>query len=346
MEPNGEKQYTETERSDIFKNDRLIVPYENVIPALSVTSYGLFNCLENSWIESHSLNFDPPYFQGRNYLRKLVKNALTESKKNNWNDNNLNAILAIDQGFGNYYHFLVNQLPFIVTASRLHPEISLIVLNDTKKFMLEYLQLFDINSNVTSLRDKSIRLSRCIASSMYLPKSKFAGHQPLIQIAGKVKEATAVNSVKFKSRSEKVYIERKSSSNGSLLRKVYPNDDFHAWLINNNFSIVYLEDLSVEEQIHIFKTSRVIAAVHGAALTNIIFCDASTAVIEIHHKDSQLKCFQNIAMLMKLRKYQRVACPGFLTEEKENELKSITGNSINALPLKSTEELLDTLSSC
>lgn len=328
------------------KDSDLITIHQNVIPALSLSSYGLFSCHENQWIESHSVNFDPIYHQGEHYLRRLIKGELIKSREAGWKEDGITAILAIDQGLGNYYHFLVNQLPFIAYAHQLQTGADYIILNNDKRFMAEYLRLLKIDQKIISIRNKALRLSSCVTSNQYLPASKFAGHQSLIEIGHKINEAFEAKNLNFQARSDKVFIERKSSSNDSGLRKVYPVKEFHSWLIDNNFSILYMEDLGIEEQIHIFKTSRVIAAVHGAALTNMIFCKSDTVVIEIHHEDPRAVTFHDIAERMEIKNYTKVACPGFLSEEKENKLRGLTGNSINALPLRCNKELLEVLSSC
>ena len=48
------------------------------------------------------------------------------------------------------------------------------------------------------------------------------------------------------------------------------------------FRTVYAEDLRVEEQMNLFAAARVIAAVHGAGLTNLIFCSPGCRVIEFY----------------------------------------------------------------
>ena len=110
---------------------------------------------------------------------------------------------------------------------------------------------------------------------------------------------------------------------------------------------MFLEDMSVREQIHIFQNSNVIAAVHGAALTNIIYCKPNTVVVEIVHEGGSPQCFMEIAEAKKLVNYIRVPCPGFYSEIKENEIKKICDNpSNNVLPLKCCDQLLNVLSSC
>jgi capsular polysaccharide biosynthesis protein len=47
------------------------------------------------------------------------------------------------------------------------------------------------------------------------------------------------------------------------------------------FEMVQLEDISIYDQIRIFRDSNFIVAPHGAGLSNVVFSDSKTKVIEI-----------------------------------------------------------------
>lgn len=134
--------------------------------------------------------------------------------------------------------------------------------------------------------------------------------------------------------SGKYFIERKSSNNGSELRKIIPQETIYRDLLDNGFNTVFLEDLSVPEQIELFSTAKVIIAMHGAALTNIIFSGKSTTIIEIAHLSGGQTCFQKLAEYGKYENYIQLKCKGYLSQEEEERLKMKTGNfSANCLPV-------------
>ena len=146
-----------------------------------------------------------------------------------------------------------------------------------------YMKIFD-QKIVTLFAQQSLATIKEL-SAINTMASKFAGHQSLIEIGHKINEGPQKQKTQIFAISDKVFIERKSLFTMTGLRKSLPSQGISLWLIDNNFSILYMEALGIEEQIHIFKTSRVIAAVHGAALTNMGFCKSDTVVIEIHHED-------------------------------------------------------------
>lgn len=77
--------------------------------------------------------------------------------------------------------------------------------------------------------------------------------------------------------SPKVYISRKKASR----RRILNEDQVLDYLIPRGYMPCYLEDLSFPEQIALFKTARYVIGLHGAGLTNIIWCETGGRVLEI-----------------------------------------------------------------
>ncbi|RYE32726.1 MAG: glycosyltransferase family 61 protein [Sphingobacteriales bacterium] len=67
------------------------------------------------------------------------------------------------------------------------------------------------------------------------------------------------------------------------------------------FSIVYLEDYSVADQVKLFYNAREIIAIHGAGLTNLIFAQPGTTVIELFPVSYVNQCYWTIASKNKLQ---------------------------------------------
>jgi hypothetical protein len=81
-------------------------------------------------------------------------------------------------------------------------------------------------------------------------------------------------------------------------------------------------------------------AVHGAALTNIIYCNESAHIYEIVHAKGSPDCFIQLSTQLSLNSYKQVSCNGFLSDLEEENLKLRTGNmSNNSLPLSYNEQV-------
>merc|ERR1719152_1066530 len=68
---------------------------------------------------------------------------------------------------------------------------------------------------------------------------------------------------------------------------------------NISHTIVDLEGMGIEEQIHQFATTQVVVGQHGAGLSNLMFMQPGTTVIEIGIKDYE--CYENLAKQLDLR---------------------------------------------
>ena len=55
----------------------------------------------------------------------------------------------------------------------------------------------------------------------------------------------------------------------------------HQILITKGFEIFKLSDLSFSKQIELFHNSKTVIGLHGAGLSNILFCQPDTKIIEI-----------------------------------------------------------------
>jgi capsular polysaccharide biosynthesis protein len=80
---------------------------------------------------------------------------------------------------------------------------------------------------------------------------------------------------------ERIYITRKKAPK----RKIANEQEVLEILEQYNFQEVILESLSVSEQAQIFFNAKAIVAPHGAGLTNIVFSQANTKLLEIFSPD-------------------------------------------------------------
>ena len=92
-----------------------------------------------------------------------------------------------------------------------------------------------------------------------------------------------------------IYIERAHS------RRPANADEFSAWRRLHGFDDVWLEDMSLAEQIALFQQAKVVLGVHGAGLTNIIHCRPGTLVVEFMPAGLNRPCYPVLSQLFNLR---------------------------------------------
>lgn len=114
-------------------------------------------------------------------------------------------------------------------------------------------------------------------------------------------------------RYKKIYISRAKAKTRQII-----NEEVVSQLLETRgFQTVFLEELSVLEQVAIFSHAEIIVAVHGSGLTNLVFCAPQTKVIELFSPNYLRTDYWMISQHLKLQHYY------------------IVGENFDCLPLRS-----------
>jgi capsular polysaccharide biosynthesis protein len=110
-------------------------------------------------------------------------------------------------------------------------------------------------------------------------------------------------SIRFENQSKlfskRVYVSRKNAK----YRHILNENEFQTAISHLNFSTYLLEEMSLSDQISLFKNAEIIIASHGAGLTNIVYCQSRTKIIEFFPENYYEECYQNISSLLDLDHY-------------------------------------------
>ena len=69
-------------------------------------------------------------------------------------------------------------------------------------------------------------------------------------------------------------------------------------LLKHKFRKVYLEQMTITEQVKLFRTATHVIAAHGAGLTNVLFAPANARILEIRPElSSGQLCFEKLFSL-------------------------------------------------
>ncbi len=98
---------------------------------------------------------------------------------------------------------------------------------------------------------------------------------------------------------ERIYISRAKATRRRILNESEILQD----LTSLGFVKVCLESMSIEEQVICMAGAKVIIAPHGAGLTNIVFCQVGTKVIELFSDQSVINLYWKISNLCNLEYY-------------------------------------------
>lgn len=97
---------------------------------------------------------------------------------------------------------------------------------------------------------------------------------------------------------KKIYVSRAKAT----IRKIKNEQALIKLLKNKGFKVVYLEEMPIKQQAHLFRHAEIIVGPHGSGFTNLIFCQPGTQIVEIDHGlpgDDQRSFYKSFARFLR-----------------------------------------------
>jgi tetratricopeptide (TPR) repeat protein/capsular polysaccharide biosynthesis protein len=245
----------------------------------------------NSWMICHAIAVITPdnYLLGdlsRNYPWFLPECPYQERPEHSIYHQNLPVLEKIEgrvtllSGLAGhvYYHWMFDILPRLELLQRSgirFDEIDWFVINSmSKTYQQETLKLLGVplEKIIESDRHSYIQATELIVPS-------FPGYMDWVG-TGTIKflrQTFLPHVTQSKTHYSKIYISRAKAKNRQLVNELEVSQLLHT----QGFETIFLEELSVLEQIRIFVNAKIIVAPHGSGLTNLVFCSPETKVVEL-----------------------------------------------------------------
>jgi capsular polysaccharide biosynthesis protein/tetratricopeptide (TPR) repeat protein len=244
-------------------------------PASNNLNYGIFTlpnaCFMHEWIRRLPFSLDGyfiPNVSPRFYKYKRSHHALIREI-----DRALPCGFFLPTAGQNYYHILCEIMPPLSIYQELGLNCPIVLPLTPQAVHKKIFQFLDIPSNLVMSAEETDGIVfdigiACPPPPLSVNLVSFYG-----KIAAKILEE---ESIKVK-KSDRIYISRRNSSNRPLLNE----DKIEELLSLLGFSIYYMENCTFEEQIAIAAHASIVVAPHGAGLTNILFCQPGTKIVEL-----------------------------------------------------------------
>jgi hypothetical protein len=201
-------------------------------------------------------------------------------------------IIAAKDAASNYFHWMTDALPKISIAEKAGYKLSqidtVIVSNELLPFQQETLKQIGIE------KEKRISLSThslLHSEELIMPSATCISGNVSPWIIDYLRLTFKDWMQTDISLPSNIFIGRKKASKRVLLNE----EKVILALENKNFKTIYLEDLSVKEQIKLFFNARQIVGVHGAGLTNLLFSQVGSFVLELFPVNYVNQCYWTIA---------------------------------------------------
>lgn len=194
----------------------------------------------------------------------------------------------------NYYHWMFDVLPRIKLYEDVFSQVDFFYVSSAvpEKF-LNVLTVFGIPKEKVKLLNDTEKLKFANLFVGSLPGSE--GRSPRWAVDFIRQQLLSKVSLPA---SKKIYFKRGYAAS----RRVLNEDKIISLLTAEGFKIIDPENLSINEQIEIAKSAKIIISAHGAALTNLVFAaEGKCSVVEIFSPDYfRTDCYYTLASMLNL----------------------------------------------
>ena len=112
-------------------------------------------------------------------------------------------------------------------------------------------------------------------------------------------------------------------------RLIINEDEVKSYLVSKGFKIIKSQDLSFLQQVDLFSNMKCIVTLHGAGLSNLVFCRANTKVIEIRTLDNSDIYPKVLSKLCNLKYYSILLKTLYKSRIKQNGLMFCSPSKID-----------------
>lgn len=297
-----------------FRDEDRVLFYEenfvNDIPAVSVSvlenttaSYGVLikNLVVLDKYTNHHLL--PLHKKLRMSIRKVLTSSI-----------NIDAAINGCQDWAdNYFHWFTELLPRIYAMHVLYPDTPVLILQRVSLLPFVKMSLSQLQIPYTPLDyERGI-----FAKKMFAIEVPHVGrfNEPLLKkLRQSILQSFSLISSILPFR--KIYISRKKARR----RKISNEDELWQCLQMYGFEQYELEALSWKDQVRIFSEASIVVANHGAGLTNIMFMNKGTHVIELKSYNNNYWCYFSLARVFDLH-YSYLLCKGNIEDHRNADIK-------------------------
>ena len=184
-----------------------------------------------------------------------------------------------------FYHWLIEDLaPFLFALRNSTGSTTVLYYRDAPRYVLDLARELPIQPIATS---RGVQLSKI----RFVTRGPDTGW-PLKEDVLELRNFFA-SSLQLVSSAKKIYISRLRATRSPKFEK-----GLVEILEKEGWKVLYLEDMSLKEQIIEFSSSSIVCGVHGAGLSGIVWMDSNTKVIELSPNGRHVPCFSRLSSMV------------------------------------------------
>ena len=218
---------------------------------------------------------------------------------------NQHYVLGFNNGYQNYYHWMIQAIPSMDLSIRAlsHGSSAILALPPLSGWQERSLQLLGLSKLPRLTLDRNLQYRFASASYSEFLNGSVAFDVSLTALGTFRRLREAVH--RTATAHDCIYVARTDSE-----QRVALNEPGLIRLLEEmGFGIVVPGTLSIDEQINAFRAARLVIGTHGAGMSNIAFCDPGTVVYELLPQYYANPCINKLAQAAKLH-YMADLFPG------------------------------------
>jgi capsular polysaccharide biosynthesis protein len=200
------------------------------------------------------------------------------------------GVWIINNKSENYFHWMTESLARVLSFQKLNKS-GIILLPDhfnKLEFVSKTLDMLNVEHKTYST-ESLVKVKNLFLTTHTAPAGNYNSNI-ILDLHSKLNKGT--KSV----RGERFWLSRKFSNRRMLLNE----EEISSILSDYGIEIIYPEHLSYYEQCKLFRKAEFIGGPAGAALTNMLFMEMSSTVLELRHKNDDLNnCHYSLASTLK-----------------------------------------------
>jgi len=264
---------------------------------LLVSGYGIILSHTNTKLsERFTRAVTIKYLKRLNYCWLWVK-ILLSGKLDVFNS----ALFVIEPGNSGYFHWVTETVPRLLASGERFKASSVLLPVHYKAYRYMQESLVLLGFNTLYIPEERFAL---IKANYFITPFATAGNYN-DEIINKTRVAFTHGQLN-KQPHRLIYISRTKSDK----RKITNEEELLPILHSYGFETVYCETLTLKEQVELFFETKVLIGNHGAGLTNMLFMQKKTAVLELRYAgDANNNCYFSLASALSIHYFYQSCKP-------------------------------------
>ena len=254
-------------------------------PAISwrkLNNVGLLDC----WLDS--VSHTPVTLSAFDHLQIKSRGQVMRGNEISCQNNKLlpATVITTHQFCDVYYHWVFDIIPRVIHSIAELGEFSNVMLPKPRlRFQTEWLEIAVARGNWSFMSNSRAN----IPGPVFIPSPSTTGTVVSPWAVSLVKSLGS--KIQPSKNTPRIYIRRQ----GNVYRRIGNETELENSLKSKGFIVIDAASIPVREQIALFKGAEIVVSAHGSALTNLVFCQPQTSVIEIFGPYCEETCYPRIA---------------------------------------------------